>query len=55
MSQSRMREIETIVNPLSGMDAPNNVPMMNFGMGSWVDLLVRLLPAYPAYHLNDHK
>ncbi|KAH8093856.1 hypothetical protein BXZ70DRAFT_1001486 [Cristinia sonorae] len=40
MSQSRMREIETIVNPLSGIDASSNVPLMGFGMGSWVDLLL---------------
>ena len=41
MSQSRMREVETIVNPLSEIDASGNEPLIGFGMGSWVDLLVR--------------
>lgn len=54
MSQSRMREIETIVNPLSGIDTSSNVPIMSFGMGSWVDLLVSplqriLLSGSPVY------
>lgn len=39
VSQSRMREIELVVNPLSGMDAMNPV-MMSFGTGSWVALLL---------------
>ncbi|KAI0350193.1 hypothetical protein OH77DRAFT_1507079 [Trametes cingulata] len=40
MSQSRMREIELIVNPFSGIDHVENVQMMSFGTGSWVDLLL---------------
>ncbi|THH32518.1 hypothetical protein EUX98_g1705 [Antrodiella citrinella] len=40
MSQSRMREIETIVNPLSGMEGSGSVGMMNFSVGNWVDLLL---------------
>lgn len=39
MSQSRMREIEMVLNPLGGMDMPN-VSLMSFGSGSWVDMLV---------------
>jgi len=35
-----MREIELVVNPLSGMDHIGNVPMMAFGTGSWLDLLL---------------
>ena len=40
MSQSRMREIELVVNPLSGISHMGSVPMMTFGTGSWLDLLV---------------
>ncbi|KAH9920094.1 uncharacterized protein B0H18DRAFT_881353 [Fomitopsis serialis] len=40
MSQSRMREIELLMNPLSGMDQLHSVHQMAFGMGSWLDLLV---------------
>ncbi len=40
VSQSRMREIELVVNPFSGMDQMGDVPMMAFGTGSWIDLLV---------------
>ncbi|KAG5646798.1 hypothetical protein DXG03_002175 [Asterophora parasitica] len=40
MSQSRMREIELVVNPLGGIDTLNTVTMMSFGTGSWVDLLL---------------
>ncbi|PCH43561.1 hypothetical protein WOLCODRAFT_103768 [Wolfiporia cocos MD-104 SS10] len=40
MSQSRMREIELVVNPLSGMDHIGSMPMMAFGTGSWLDLLL---------------
>ncbi|OBZ67218.1 Tripeptidyl-peptidase sed3 [Grifola frondosa] len=40
MSQSRMREIELVVNPFSGMDHIGDVPMMSFGTGSWLDLLL---------------
>ncbi|OCH92496.1 hypothetical protein OBBRIDRAFT_886227 [Obba rivulosa] len=39
MNQSRMREIELIVNPFSGMDHMSSGPMMSFGTGSWLDLL----------------
>ncbi|EMD33592.1 hypothetical protein CERSUDRAFT_141813 [Gelatoporia subvermispora B] len=45
MSQSRMREVELIVNPFSGMDHINSAPMMSFGTGSWLDLLVN--PDHP--------
>lgn len=38
MSQSRMREIELIVNPLSGMEGDSH--MLPFRTGSWVDLLL---------------
>ena len=42
MSQSRMREIEFVINPFNEMGGMDNVPMMpSFGAGSWVDLLVR--------------
>ena len=46
LSQSRMRDIELVVNPLSSMDQLNSNGMMSFGATSWVDLLVRffLLP-----------
>lgn len=40
MSQSRMRDIELVVNPLGGMDNLNSVGMITFGPGSWVDHLV---------------
>ncbi|KAG6862328.1 hypothetical protein C0995_016026 [Termitomyces sp. Mi166 len=40
MSQSRMREIELIVNPLGGIDTMDPVTLMAFGTGSWVDLLL---------------
>ncbi|KAG6920101.1 hypothetical protein DXG01_010169 [Tephrocybe rancida] len=40
MSQSRMREIELIVNPLGGVDTMETVTMMSFSTGSWVDLLL---------------
>ncbi|KZT08418.1 uncharacterized protein LAESUDRAFT_697349 [Laetiporus sulphureus 93-53] len=39
MSQSRMREIELVINPLSGTDHMNSAPMA-FGMGSWLGLLL---------------
>ena len=42
MSQSRMREIETIVNPLgTGFSPVDTMPILDFPGGSWVDLLVR--------------
>ncbi|KAJ3850061.1 hypothetical protein EV368DRAFT_46079 [Lentinula lateritia] len=40
MSQSRMREIELVINPLSSMETLNSVGIMSFGTGSWVDLLI---------------
>ncbi|KAJ3749186.1 hypothetical protein DFH05DRAFT_1475820 [Lentinula detonsa] len=40
MSQSRMREIELVINPLSSMETMNTMGMMSFGTGSWVDLLI---------------
>ncbi|KAI1784243.1 hypothetical protein LXA43DRAFT_1101647 [Ganoderma leucocontextum] len=39
VSQLRMRKIELLVNPYSGMVPMSDVPMMAFGAGSWVDLL----------------
>jgi hypothetical protein len=42
MSQSRMRDIELVVNPLSGMDNLSSVGMLSFTTGSWVDLIVRI-------------
>ncbi|KAH9938933.1 hypothetical protein B0H21DRAFT_757581 [Amylocystis lapponica] len=40
MSQSRMREIELVINPLSGLSNMGHVPMMAFGTGSWLHLLL---------------
>jgi hypothetical protein len=41
-SQSRMKEIELVVNPLGGIDSLNGVSeMLSFGTVSWIDLLVR--------------
>ncbi|KAJ7502805.1 hypothetical protein B0H11DRAFT_1986434 [Mycena galericulata] len=39
VSQSRLREMELVIHPLSGMD-PLNPVMMSFGTGSWVALLL---------------
>ncbi|KAJ6497863.1 hypothetical protein C8R45DRAFT_984493, partial [Mycena sanguinolenta] len=39
VSQSRMREMELVVHPLSGMDTMG-LGMMSFGTGSWVALLL---------------
>ena len=36
----RMRDVEMVVNPFGGIDHMSDVPMMAFGTGSWVDLLV---------------
>ena len=49
VSQSRMREIELVVNPFGGIDNMGDVPMMSFGTGSWIDLLVscHLCPGTP--------
>ncbi|THH00798.1 hypothetical protein EW026_g1786 [Hermanssonia centrifuga] len=54
MSQSRMREIEMIVNPLgAGSNQFSNVPSISFGVGSWVDLLLRLAaPEEPGFFLE---
>lgn len=42
LSQSRMKAIELVVNPLGGGDGLSNVSdILSFGIGSWVDLLVR--------------
>lgn len=43
MSQSRMREVETIVNPLASLEQINNLPLTTFGSTSWVDLLVSVV------------
>lgn len=49
MSQSRMRDIELVVNPLGDIDHMHSVGMMSFGTGSWVDLLVnRSIVSYQA-------
>ncbi|KAF7362076.1 hypothetical protein MVEN_00553200 [Mycena venus] len=39
VSQSRLREMELVINPLSGMDSMST-GMMSFGTGSWVALLL---------------
>lgn len=52
MSQSRMREIEMVINPLGSMEAVNNVSMMSFNSGSWVDMLVRRFPLTRS-HVQD--
>jgi hypothetical protein len=40
MSQSRMRDIELLINPFSAMDQMDTAGIMSFRNGSWVDLLV---------------
>lgn len=40
LSQSRMRDIEMILNPLGGMDNVPPVGILSFQPGSWVSLLV---------------
>ncbi len=40
MSQSRMKAIELVVNPLGGSDITDVPDILAFGSGSWVDLLV---------------
>uniref|UniRef100_A0A8H7Y857 Mediator complex subunit 1 n=1 Tax=Psilocybe cubensis TaxID=181762 RepID=A0A8H7Y857_PSICU len=41
MSQSRLRAIELVVNPMRGSDGINNVNvMLSFGTGSWIDILL---------------
>ncbi|KAI0637430.1 hypothetical protein C8Q77DRAFT_1155267 [Trametes polyzona] len=44
MSQSRMHEIELAVNPFGAMEHLQNVQMMSFSAGSWVDLLLNSQP-----------
>ena len=54
-SQSRMKEIELVVNPLGGIDNLNGVlEMLSFGTVSWIDLLVRshLLHTQPFVNLE---
>ena len=43
MSQSRMRDIELVVNPLSAINHMDTTGMISFGGRSWVDLLVRFI------------
>ncbi|KAF5388850.1 hypothetical protein D9757_005667 [Collybiopsis confluens] len=44
MSQSRIREIELVINPLSSMETLVAVGMMpSFNTGSWIDLLINSL------------
>ncbi|KAF8904383.1 hypothetical protein CPB84DRAFT_1772896 [Gymnopilus junonius] len=41
VSQSRMKAIELVVNPLGGGDGlPGVTDMLSFGTGSWIDLLL---------------
>lgn len=40
MSQSRMRDIENVLNPLGSLEDLDSVPVVTAGLGSWVDLLV---------------
>lgn len=53
MSQSRMRDIELVVNPLGSIDTLNSVGMMSFGTGSWVDLLVSTTLVFLFYFLTS--
>jgi hypothetical protein len=50
MSQSRMRDIESVLNPMSAVDsmAGVNIGMIGAETGSWVDLLV-----CPAFNSSD--
>ncbi|THV06767.1 hypothetical protein K435DRAFT_743329 [Dendrothele bispora CBS 962.96] len=50
MSQSKMREIELVINPLSSMETLNPVGMMSYGTGSWVDLLLN-----PSNHVSSER
>lgn len=53
LSQTRMREIELLLNPLSGMDQLHGVHPIAFGMGSWLDLLVSVdWTAFTLLHLT---
>ena len=40
MTQSRMREIESITNPLGGLAHAGAGSAVSFGNNSWLDLLV---------------
>ncbi|KAI0071781.1 hypothetical protein K474DRAFT_1668625 [Panus rudis PR-1116 ss-1] len=43
MSQSKMREIENVINPFSSVDDTiSTVPVIPLGIGSWVDLLLNV-------------
>jgi len=42
MSQSRIRDIELLVNPLSAINHMDVMSMMPYSTGSWIDRLVRL-------------
>jgi len=55
MSQSRMKAIELVVNPLGGGDGLSNVTdILSFGTGSWVDLLVhKFYLLYAVQHFNS--
>ncbi|KAL6308090.1 hypothetical protein BKA93DRAFT_871257 [Sparassis latifolia] len=50
MSQSRLREVEFVVNPLGGMNHVGGVPMMTFGSGSWLNLLLSPQATLPPEH-----
>ncbi|KAG6829369.1 hypothetical protein H0H87_011660 [Tephrocybe sp. NHM501043] len=53
MSQSRMREIELIVNPLGGIDTMDPVTMMSFGAGSWLNPSASVSPErYNALYIS---
>ncbi|KAK7035222.1 hypothetical protein VNI00_011989 [Paramarasmius palmivorus] len=52
MSQSRMRDIELVINPFSSMEALSPVGMMSFGSGSWVDLLRSPTSSHPPLQLR---
>lgn len=53
LSQSRMKAIELVVNPLGGGDGLSNVSdILSFGTGSWVDLLVRKFHLLYIQHFN---
>ncbi|KAK0504986.1 hypothetical protein EDD18DRAFT_320630 [Armillaria luteobubalina] len=53
MSQSRMREIELVVNPLSSIDQLDNI--MSFGTGSWVDILFNPSEADPSSPVSPER
>ncbi|KAL0581827.1 hypothetical protein V5O48_000195 [Marasmius crinis-equi] len=51
LSQSRMRDVELVINPLS-METLNPVGMLSFGAGSWVDLLTSPTSVHPPLQLR---